>query len=243
MPITDPEEVKKIMNRISEQEHMERDTKFENSQKASHTRTRSLPKNSERKPNREYPAKSSYQNTHEKGKRRTEYEPGTALSRCGFAKDGVSKRKKFGLKYPPESKRKQNDMAEELVAWSEQTDSLQIEDFPILCGISPMRFFQVAHKNAYFQECLDIARHNIGSRLFHGVAHREIDKSLPSHVYPLYNQQYNDYLHSRDERKAQHATAHAQIQTVEIPSAPSTDMVPERTDDPHSSSDTESGEL
>lgn len=224
--ITDPEKVKDIKNKIIEQEHLERDTKCENRHKAANAKPLKLPKNSERKPKSNYPSRSKPRVPHEKSERRTEYKPGDALSICGFQKDGVSKKKKFGLKHPPESKHKQNEMGDELVLWSQQTQSLQIEDFAILCGISPRRFFLVANYNDYFKECLDIARHNIGSKIFHGVANREIDKSLPSHVYPLYNQQYHDYLQAKEDRKAQAST---QVQTVEIPAAQSSELVPDHT--------------
>lgn len=207
--VTDPERVKHIKKQIQKQKEIDSHERSQNRAKRKNYKKtyHGMAKNSKRKQSSNSPLKSDV---------RSEYEPGYLFSETGSRKDGVSKVRRYGLRYVPTSRPKIEELATEMVYWAHTTDSMQIEDFPILCGLSPKRFFGLADQNEYFEQCLDTAKHIMSSKIFHNVASGDIEKSLPSKVYPVYNERYRSYL--SEQNKEQQTSA---VQAIKIPAIPS----------------------
>ena len=95
---------------------------------------------------------------------------------------------------PPKTIKAQNDLADEFVEWSYRNDSFAIEDFPLSKKMSPTYFYALAFQNEYFLHALDIAKHNIGSRLMSCWRNKTLDREYALKMFPLYNKKYKEYL-------------------------------------------------
>lgn len=236
MPITNPEQVKRIKRLIEEQEHMYRDTKSENRRKAGDTSTK-LPKNSERKP------KSNYASRPNRTEKKLQKKKKQKRRGAEFTVSATSA--PVSMKSMPEDKNKQNNIADDMIRWfHEHPDELLLSSYPLACGVPPTYFRQTRHHNTYFANAIDYVEALLAQRKMDRITYFKKyginNTSLLEKRFPVYDREYREYQQERDERKAQQTTVATQIQTVEIPSTPSSEMVPEHTVDSESSSDQES---
>lgn len=235
MPITNPEQVKRIKRQIEEQEHMYRDTQAENRRKAGDT-NQELPENSERKPKSNYRSRS--------GRAEKKLQKKEKQKRRGTEFTVEAQKNSFIMKSMPKDKGKQNNIADDMVRWfHEHPDELLLTSYPLACGIPPTQFRAKRHHNEYFANAIDYVEALLAQRKMDRIMYFKeygiSSTSLLEKRFPVYDREYREYQQERDERKSQQTTVAAQIQTVEIPSAPSSDMVPEHTQQSDGNNDQE----
>lgn len=122
-------------------------------------------------------------------------------------------------KYPeklariPHSVEEQNVLADELIEWAQQEDSLFLEKFPLSKFLSPYLFFKLAksNKNDYFTRAVDFARACCSIRQLEG--NHSIDSAIIQKLLPVYNRQYQEYLTEREDRMH---TYQKELKTIDI---------------------------
>lgn len=105
--------------------------------------------------------------------------------------------KKYLLGRPPTSEKEINALAYEMLEWCFTDDAEVIEDFPIMKGITPSRFWKLADSNELFAEALEIALEAIGSKLQKGARNRKWDRESIFKVFSQYNGKYKEQLMER----------------------------------------------
>lgn len=113
---------------------------------------------------------------------------------------------KYNLARPPKDTATIRKLAAQLLEWVRFDDALRIEQFPILMGYTPSRFFKLAENDEVFAESLEIAREVIGVRLQLLAQERKVDWGMIIKILPLYNKAFRDMQNERWERMAKSAT-------------------------------------
>jgi len=112
----------------------------------------------------------------------------------------------------------QNDLGLELKLWATNEDNFEIEDFPISKSIAPSRFFAMAEMNPYFEECLDISRAIIASRLIKSWRTGLLPRDFVIRILPLYHKEFKNLaLENRRVVEEARTSSHAAIFHIGIP--------------------------
>lgn len=107
---------------------------------------------------------------------------------------------KYNLARPPKDTTAIRKLAQQLLEWVRFDDALRIEQFPILMGYTPSRFFKLAEIDEDFEQSLEIAKEVIGIRLQLLAQERKADWGMVMKLLPLYNKAYRDLQNDRWER-------------------------------------------
>lgn len=129
------------------------------------------------------------------------------------------------LKDVPSDKPEQNNLGTELIEWARHEEAEAIEQFPLLKGFNPYKFYDIALNNTYFADCLDAAMAAIGFRRERNARTRKEDATTIMKMQPLYNKQYRAL--SMEKSQAEATKVGTVIQVIES-KIPESDMVPER---------------
>lgn len=88
-------------------------------------------------------------------------------------------------------------LADDMVTWSKQEDTLFFEDFALMHDISPFRLRRI--DNEYFQDKLDIALMNLSSKRERITFLQRGNTRVWEKTYPLYNKEYRQYEREKDK--------------------------------------------
>lgn len=125
----------------------------------------------------------------------------------------------------PLDKPQQNNLATELIGWARHEEAEAIEQFPLLKGFNPYKFYDIALNNEYFADCLDAAMSAIGFRRERNARTRKEDATTIMKMQPLYNKQFRAL--SMEKSSAESTKVGTVIQVIET-KVPESDMVPRR---------------
>ncbi len=117
-------------------------------------------------------------------------------------------------------------LADDLLVFAQQENSLDINSFPLGLLINPATFAEFSQHSEYFSSAYDTALRLIGARLKRLVYEGAIDRHLALEMLPLYDPEYRKWLISlkqKDETAGQ-----TKIITVMIPEYPDSGRVPSR---------------
>jgi hypothetical protein len=130
----------------------------------------------------------------------------------------------FKLNRMPKSADEQNKMADELVEWAFQPESILMEEFPISKMISPYRFFHLADEksNQYFTDAYEFANSMCAIKMQKGK--HTLDINLMNKIFPLYHKRYAEYLVARELRAVESGKSSSTIVVQMEPSK--SDIVP-----------------
>lgn len=136
-------------------------------------------------------------------------------------------KKKYNLLRPPLDVYEQNVLADQMVDWAYDSDSVSLAEFPISKTINPYRFYKVAEKNEYFADALQHTKYILGERLkkkwIRGELEREYVLKFLGQYDPEYKAEYMEKVESF--RKLQLQSNQGAIQVVMEP-FPSSPLVP-----------------
>ena len=91
-------------------------------------------------------------------------------------------------------------LADELIHWANQKDSLIINSFPISIMMPPKVFYELPTSSEYFAHAFDIALQIVGERREKLAQEGIIDKQIVLQTMPLYNPNYRRWLMSLKDK-------------------------------------------
>lgn len=96
----------------------------------------------------------------------------------------------------PQSSEELHALANKLIKWAQNEDSINIEDFPLSLLISPEIFVEFANKSEYFAKAYDISLRIIGSRRKRLALKGSMNSQIVLATLPLYEPEYKKWLMS-----------------------------------------------
>jgi hypothetical protein len=115
----------------------------------------------------------------------------------------------------PQSSEEFHALANKLIKWARNKDSINIEDFPLSFLISPEIFAEFSNKSEYFAKAYNISRRLIGSRRKQLALKGSINSQIVLATLPLYEPEYKKWLMSL--RLKQENVGETKFIIVEIP--------------------------
>ena len=136
------------------------------------------------------------------------------------------------VEFIPPSEQQQNELGDEMITWClADTNILELDLFPLSKKYSPSAFYNIAKKNEYFAQALDIARAIVAIRIKTLWRTEKVDPKYAQAMLPVYDNQLKSWLLER-------ATVSAQVKhqledasktiTVLLEKIPSPDTLGER---------------
>jgi len=94
----------------------------------------------------------------------------------------------------PETKDDIHALANELVEWAKQDDTLNFDDFALDRFFLPDELYKLTENNEYFAKAYNISLRIVGSRLEKLASMGKLDKALVLATMPLYSPEYRKWL-------------------------------------------------
>ena len=116
----------------------------------------------------------------------------------------------------PQTEEDMKLVVEELVAWAQLDEAINIEDFALSKLLSPKAFEELCSKSEYFANSYDIALRFVGSRRNRLAQRGLLNPSFVLATLPLYDSDYRSWLRSLRSKDLKD-NGQKQIVVVEMP--------------------------
>lgn len=135
--------------------------------------------------------------------------------------------KTYKLSPPPKSIEEQNKLAQELLTWSYESESVELVEFPLSKILTPSSFWKIAEENSYFAAALEIAKENLAVRIKKGWRDKTLDRDYALKMLWQYDMRFKADEKERILLLKEVALAKKDSPiTVIIPPVPNSDLVP-----------------
>lgn len=94
----------------------------------------------------------------------------------------------------PETKEDIHVLANDLIKWAKQDDTLNFDDFALDRFFLPDELYKLTESNDYFSKVYNMALRIVGSRLERLALMGKLDKQLVLATMPLYSPEYRKWL-------------------------------------------------
>lgn len=118
----------------------------------------------------------------------------------------------------PETEKEFKKMSDDLVEWSREDTSLELNEFPLNLGITPTKFVGLIKLNNYFAEAYEFALEMIGNRIERLAKQGKIDRSFALAILPIYKPSYKKWLLQLKHKEEEEAKGLAKYVVVKMPS-------------------------
>jgi hypothetical protein len=119
-------------------------------------------------------------------------------------------------------------LADDLLLWADQPDTISIDGFIIVSKMSTPRLYQMAELHPFLKQAIEDAKYRIGYRREQNALKGLYNPMIVMKTMPLYNSEYKAWY--KESNKTIDITSGG-TRFVIMDTMPSSDLVPEKKDD------------